>query len=188
MNIPWGSPEAHAFVTNVGIITTDGPIGPNIMAAEWTHQVSYSPGMIAVCINTHNNATANNIRATKTFGVSIAANDQNIASSISGGSTGREIDKIAALKKLGFDFYVGKKISIPMLKDAALNVECKLVQEIPLGSHTMFVGEALDVQLGKKDPLAYHKGKYWKLETPIDKPSEIERAKMKEVVQAHARK
>ena len=50
MDLPWGDDCSKKFVTNVGLITSDGPHGPNIMACEWTHHVSYSPGLIAVCI------------------------------------------------------------------------------------------------------------------------------------------
>ncbi|QQR93069.1 MAG: flavin reductase [Candidatus Iainarchaeum archaeon] len=187
MNIDWGSPAAHAFITNVGIITSNGPIGANAMAAEWTHQISYSPGLIAVAISNHNDATAENIRATKEFGVNLAATDQDVASSISGKSSGKNIDKIAVLKELGFAFYAGKKIASPMLENASLNVECKLVHEVKLGSHTLFVGEAVDVRVGAKEPLAFHAGKYWKLDTPIQKPSDAERTKMKAMVAAYVR-
>ncbi len=186
MNIDWGSPAAHAFVTNVGIITSNGPIGPNAMAAEWAHQISYSPGLIAVAISNHNTATAENIRATKEFGVNLASVEQDIVSSISGKSSGKEVDKIAALKELGFAFYAGKKINVPMLEGAALNVECKLVNELKVGSHTLFIGEAMDVRIGTKEPLAFHAGKYWKLDTPIQKPSDAEKEKMSQVMEAHA--
>jgi flavin reductase (DIM6/NTAB) family NADH-FMN oxidoreductase RutF len=187
MNMDWGSPAAHAFVTNVGIITSNGPIGPNVMAAEWTHQISYSPGLIAVGISNHNSATAANIRATKEFGVNLASTEQNIASSMSGKSSGKQVDKIAALKELGFTFYAGKKINAPMLENASLNVECKLIQEVKTGSHTLFIGEAIDVTVGSKEPLAFHAGKYWKLDTLIQKPSYAEREKMSRVVETHAR-
>ena len=55
MDIKYGGPEARRFITNVGLITSNGPLGHNIMACEWTHQVSYSPGLITVCIG-HDNA------------------------------------------------------------------------------------------------------------------------------------
>ena len=186
MNIDWGSPAAHAFITNVGIITSNGPIGPNAMAAEWTHQISYSPGLIAVAISNHNTATAENIRATKEFGVNLASTEQNIASSISGKSSGKHVDKIAALKEMGFAFYAGKKINSPMLEHASLNAECKLVHEITLGSHTLFIGEAVDIRVGAKEPLAFHAGRYWKLDTPLQRPSDAERERMSQVMTAHA--
>jgi flavin reductase (DIM6/NTAB) family NADH-FMN oxidoreductase RutF len=36
MELPWNDRRTRQFLTNVGLITTDGPYGPNVMAAEWT--------------------------------------------------------------------------------------------------------------------------------------------------------
>ena len=58
------------------------------MAAEWTHQISYSPGLIMVNIG-FDKATADNIKKNKEFGISLAADDQNIVSSVAGGSSGK---------------------------------------------------------------------------------------------------
>src|SRR3990167_3230647 len=140
MDLPWGNEKTTKFVTNVGLITSNGPYGYNIMAAEWTHQISYSPGLIMVNIG-FDKATEENIKAGKEFGVSLAAEDQNVVSSVAGGSSGREVDKIAVLKELGVEFYKGKKINALMVKGASLNMECKLVESIKLGDHMAFVGE-----------------------------------------------
>ncbi|QQG38847.1 MAG: flavin reductase family protein [Candidatus Woesearchaeota archaeon] len=182
MDIAWGSEEARKFVTNVGLVTSYGKYGSNIMAAEWTHHVSYKPGLIIVNIRAAD-ATAENIKETKEFGVSIASIEQNRLSSIAGGYSGKQVDKIGALNKLGFKFYKGKKIKALMVEDAALNVECKLIKEIELGDHTMFVGEAVDVKLNDKEPLAYNNGKYWKLTETLKKPSDAERENMKKTVE-----
>src|SRR3989344_9388879 len=108
VDIPWGSDEAKAFITNVGLITSTGKVGENIMAAEWTHHISYSPGMIAVCINKINQATAVNIKETKQFGVNIAATDQNVIASITGNAHGQSVDKMKVLKELGYKFSKAK--------------------------------------------------------------------------------
>jgi len=163
MDIPWDSEGTRKFVTNVGLITSDGPHGNNIMAAEWTHLVSYSPGLIAVHIG-QGKATLENIRKTKEFGVSITSNDQNIASSVSGTTSGRTTNKTEALKELGFKFYKGKKINPMMVENAALNAECKVIKEIELGDHVMIVGEVVALQINGKEPLAYHKGQYWTMD------------------------
>lgn len=182
MDLSWGSGPANQFVTNVGLITSHGPHGHNVMACEWTHQVSYSPGLIAVCINPKD-ATHDNIAATKEFGVSLCADDQNVPSSVAGGSTGRTHDKIAALKELGYEFFPGAKTKVLLVKGAALNVECKLMQAIPLGDHTMFVGEAVAVHpVPGLTPLAYHNQKYWRLGTPIQKPAPPELDRIRRVV------
>jgi hypothetical protein len=39
MDLLWNDRRTRQFVTNVGLITSDGPLGTNIMAAEWTHLV-----------------------------------------------------------------------------------------------------------------------------------------------------
>ena len=184
MDLAWGDQKTGKFVTNVGIITSDGPHGPNVMACEWTHHVSYKPGLIAVCIRP-SDATHDNIKKTKEFGVNLCAPDQNVLSSVSGGSSGKGIDKIGVLKELGFKFYKAKNIKTLMVEGAVLNVECKLFKEISLGDHTMFVGEIVEASANDKDPLVYHNLKYYELGKNIPKPSEKELEKMKKLVEKY---
>ena len=70
MDLSWNDRRTRQFVTNVGLITSDGPLGPNIMAAEWIHHISYSPSLVAANIRGHD-ATAQNINESKEFGVNI---------------------------------------------------------------------------------------------------------------------
>ena len=110
MDLGWGDPKASKWATNVGLITSDGPHGPNIMAAEWTYYVSYTPALISVHIGRGSKdkagkATLENIRATKEFGVNLASQEQNAVSSIAGKSSGKEVDKISLLKEYGAEFY-----------------------------------------------------------------------------------
>ena len=183
MDLPWGDERTVQFITNVGLITTDGPVGPNIMAAEWTHHVSYSPGLIAVCVGKSNQATSVNIQKTKEFGVSLTAIDQSVLASVAGGSSGLETDKIKALQELGFKFYKAKKIKGLMVEGAAMNAECKLVKTLDIGSHTIFIGEVLEASATKgKEPLAYHKGKYWKMTENIQRPTEEKRESIKKII------
>ena len=41
MDTQWNDRRTRQFVTNVGLITSDGPYGADVMAAEWTHHMSY---------------------------------------------------------------------------------------------------------------------------------------------------
>ncbi|MEK6909707.1 MAG: flavin reductase [Candidatus Aenigmatarchaeota archaeon] len=110
MDLPDWDEKSLKFITNVGLITSDGPFGPNIMSSEWTHHLSYSPGLIAVCPRP-SRTTYENIKETKEFGVSLCAVDQAGMASISGGYHGREYDKIKALKELGFEFIKQRKLN-----------------------------------------------------------------------------
>lgn len=182
MDLPWGDEISVKFITNVGLITTDGPIGPNVMACEWTHHISYKPGLIAVCIH-QRDATDKNIEATKEFGVNLCSTDQSVMASVAGGYTGKKHNKVDALKKLGFEFYEAKKIKPPMIKGASVNIECKLFKKMKLGSHIMFVGEVVEASNNPgKEPLAYHKGKYWIIDKNVEKPSDEERERTKKTI------
>lgn len=185
MDLPWGDERTKQFVTNVGLITSDGPFGPDIMACEWTHHISYSPGLIAVCIRP-DDATHANIQTTKEFGVNIASAEQAAMSSISGGNTGKNVDKIKVLEELGFKFYKAKKIKAPMVHGAVLNIECKLIKEISLGDHTMFVGEVVEASINPgKVPLVLHGGMYGQVAHNIPKPSQEERESISKIIQKY---
>ncbi len=185
MDLPWGDSRSNKFVTNVGLITSNGSYGHDIMACEWTHHVSYEPGLIAVCINPRDTTHAN-IAKTKEFGVNLCASDQNVISSISGGYSGKNYDKLEALKELGFKFFKAKKINVFMVEGAAMNAECKLFKQIKLGDHTTFVGEVVELyRANDKEPIVYHSQKYWKLGVNIQKPPQNELDRIREIVEKY---
>jgi flavin reductase (DIM6/NTAB) family NADH-FMN oxidoreductase RutF len=185
LDLPWNDERSNKFITNVGLITSDGPFGSNVMACEWTHHVSYRPGLIAVCVG-HHKGTHENIKQTKEFGVNLCSTDQSVLSSVAGGYTGSNYDKINALKELGFEFYKGKRIETIMIKGAAVNIECILSKEISLGDHTTFVGEVIEASNNPdKVPLAYYGGRYFIMNTNVEKPSYEEREKIRKVVEKY---
>jgi flavin reductase (DIM6/NTAB) family NADH-FMN oxidoreductase RutF len=187
LDLPWNDERSNQFITNVGLITSDGPFGPNVMACEWTHHISYQPGLIAVSLGL-TKATVENIRTSKEFGVNLCASDQSVLASVAGGYTGSMYDKVNALKELGFEFYKANKINSLMVKGAALDIECRLYKEITLGDHITFVGEVVEAfNNPDKVPLAYHKGKYWIMDTNLIKPSMEERERIKTVVEKYSR-
>lgn len=185
MDLKWDDRRTHQFVTNVGLITSNGPNGPNVMSAEWTRCVSNAPSLIMVNISSKD-ATAENISTSKEFGVNLAAQDHNVICSIAGGNSGHDVDKIAALNDFGVEFYDGKTINVPMITGAAMNAECWVIQETPLGDHTMFVGEVQEIVADESVlPLVYHNGKYWKLGDEVAKPPQQERDKIAGFIAKH---
>ncbi|MBI3443726.1 flavin reductase family protein [Candidatus Woesebacteria bacterium] len=173
--------ETRQFVTNVGLITSNGPYGHNVMACEWTHHISYTPFLILVCIGP-NKATFTNIKESKEFGVNIAASDQNSVASIVGNNSGKTVDKIKVLEELGLIFYGASKIDTLMIEGAAMNAECKLIKFVEIGDHPLFIGEALTMVEVEKKPLIYHDGKYWMHGDQIKKPDEEVLAQFADVI------
>lgn len=185
MDLLYGSEQKKQFVTNVGLITTHGTKGDDIMASEWTHMLSYSPGIISVSIG-NGKVSGKNIKKTKEFGVSLAAFDQNTLSSIAGGSHGQDVDKIAALKELGFKFFKGNKTKTLLVEGSSMSVECKLIKSINLGTHTTYIGEVVAVHPASgKEPLIYKAGSYWRFGEQMHRPKEEEMAKINAIVEKH---
>ena len=172
MHLAWNDRRTRQFITNVGLITSNGPLGPDIMAAEWTHHISYSPSLIAINVRGRD-ATAENIQSTKEFGVNLAAANQNIVCSVAGRYSGKETDKISLLKEAGLTvFYTAKSINVLMVQGAAMNAECKLMKQEEIGDHAMFVGEVVEISADENiKPLIYHNGRYRQLGEDISKPS-----------------
>jgi flavin reductase (DIM6/NTAB) family NADH-FMN oxidoreductase RutF len=187
MDLKYGSPAREPFVTNVGLITSNGKHGHNIMSAEWTYQISYDPGLIAVSIAS-GKATHENIAESKYFGVCIASVEQTAVSSLAGGSSGKKVNKISALKDMGFTFSDGKHFDLLLVDGSALIMECKLTEQVVRGDHTVFIGEVQSTFHDKdKSPLLYHDGKYWSIGAELPKPTNEERANMKAFVEKHAK-
>lgn len=115
----------------------------------------------------------------------MCSTSQSILSSVSGGYSGRKYDKISALKELGFKFYKAKIIDALMVKEASLNVECKLFNEITFGDHIMLIGEVLDATSNpEKQSLIYHNGRYWPLKDVV-KPTQGERERIQNTLEKH---
>ena len=145
----------RAFTTTVALITTEGPKGPNVMAAEWTFNVSYEPFLIAVLVGPEN-ATFEAIEASKEFGVNLVSEEQVAAMAFAGHFSKSDTDKLSSMF---FDTYPAKTIKVPMIKGALLNAECRLVQQVVMGDHTAFVGEVIEFTWDpSKQPIVLHRG------------------------------
>ncbi len=143
------------FTTTVGLITTHGSRGPNVMAAEWTFNISYDPFLISVHIDP-TEATHGAIVETGEFGVNLLAEDQVVAMGFAGHFSKYDIDKLSSEV---FETYPAKRIRAPMIRGAILNAECRLIQRLTLGDHTAFVGEVVEFSVDKsKGPVVLHRG------------------------------
>jgi flavin reductase (DIM6/NTAB) family NADH-FMN oxidoreductase RutF len=149
------------------MITSRGPNGPNIMAAEWVMQISYQPVLIAVFIH-RGSMTLKNIEKTREFGVNVASHEQIAEVNISGGYSGTEIDKLK-IKNI-FKLIKPQKLKkIPLIAGCIINAECKLVKKERLGDHIMLVGKVVGIRHDEsKSPLIYHKGRYFGPISPIE--------------------
>lgn len=185
MDLVYGSEARNAFATNIGLVTSNGPHGHDIMAAEWTFQVSYNPPLMAVCIGP-GKATLQNIEETGVFGLGIAASDQNVLSSIAGGYTAKKTDKIGLLQEIGIGFRQAKDSDVLLPEGAVLLCECTVVETHTLGDHITIIGEAKNIEYNpSKNSLIYHQGKYVAAGDELPKPSSEERENWKKIAEKY---
>ncbi len=159
--------EAHRyFVTGVSMVTSSGIKGSNVMAVEWTMQISYDPMLIAIFIH-KGSVTLDNILKTKEFGVNVASDEQSTAISTAGGFSRIELDKLLITDV--FKTVKPKKIKTPLIRGCVLSAECRLVMKKTMGDHVMVVGKVVQIQHDKtKKPLIYHRNRYFQTGSPIE--------------------
>lgn len=160
------------FTTGVGLITSTGKHGSNVMAVEWTMQISYEPMLIAIFIH-ESSSTYENILKTKEFGVNMSSDEQDSLVNIAGGYSRKEIDKL----NIGlFDIYSARYIKVPMLRGCIINAECLLLNHYKIGDHIAVIGEVVDAKFDTtRSPLVYHQGMYRKIGKKLSRNRNIVR-------------
>ncbi len=84
--------------------------------------------------------------------------------------SGRDEDKWAACE---FTRVAGVEVGVPLIAECPVNIECRLAQTLCLGSHDLFIGHVVGVQMdeaviddrgrldvAKAEPLTYLSGEY----------------------------
>ena len=141
----------------------------DVCTVAWAGTVCSDPVMVSISLRP-SRKTYENIRESGCFVVNITTEELAHATDFCGVRSGRDLDKFTAEKLVTEP---AEKIDCPMLAASPVNLECKVKEELALGSHTMFVGEVLAVHVEEKfldekgrfdfaacKPLAYCHGEY----------------------------
>jgi len=146
----------------------------NGQIANTVFQITSEPPTIAVSIN-KNNLTHDFIKESKLLAVSVLSQDTPLSFIGNFGfKSGRDTDKFE-----GINYKIGQT-QAPMVTDNALAyLEAKVIQELDVGTHTIFVGELVEADVIREgEPMTYayyHQVK--RGTTPKTAPSYIEEKK-----------
>lgn len=143
------------FASGVTIITTfdekeNRPLGITVSAFS---SLSLNPPLVLICV-AKDAYLHDYIKAFGAFGVNVLAEGQDKLSNI---FAAREVEKFKDIS------YSMSEMSLPLIDDALVNMECKIVSEYEGGDHTIFVGELMSVKTRDANPLLYFYGGYGKL-------------------------
>ncbi len=131
-------PKTILLPSPVLIIGTYGPDGrPNIMNAAWGGIVSSKPPCISVSIR-EATLSYHNIKQTEAFTINIPSEKYFREADFAGLVSGKECDKF---KEARLTPIKSKLVNAPIVNEFPYALECKLVRQIELGMHTMFIGE-----------------------------------------------
>jgi flavin reductase (DIM6/NTAB) family NADH-FMN oxidoreductase RutF len=141
------------FATGVTVVTLNVDGDPRGMTANAVMSLSLDPPLVVVSVQTAGTMHELFQRA-ESFGVNILASDQRPQSDLFA-SHGDPEEPMG-----GFPFRIGVS-GVPLLEGTIGFAECRIMEAVVGGDHTLFIGEALDVGFGEDaEPLLFHRGKY----------------------------
>ena len=123
----------------------------NGQSANAVFQVTSEPPTIAVSIN-KNNLTHEFIKASRVFSAAVLS-QETLLSFIGhfGFQSGRDVDKLKDI-----NYKIGDTQAPVITDNAIAYLEVKVVQEVDVGTHTIFIGELVGAEIIKEgEPMTY---------------------------------
>lgn len=127
----------------VALITTSHGGRDNVMTAAWVNVACMEPPQVAVAVR-ESRFTHELIKGSGEFVVNLPSRDLWRAVDLCGMVSGRNRDKF---RLAGLTRGEAREVCAPLVAECPLNIECRVSAELPLGSHTLFVGLVLAVHL-----------------------------------------
>lgn len=119
---------------------------PNIITLAWVGTVCSDPPMVSISVRPER-YSYDIIRESGEFVINLTTEELLFATDYCGVKSGRDIDKFEEMKLTALP---SEKISAPGIAESPVCIECKVVNELELGSHTMFVAEVVAVTVDEK--------------------------------------
>jgi len=146
------------FATGVTVITTRAGDNTFGMTVSSVTSLSVDPPLMLVCLN---NAvpTMKAVAESGMYGINILRQGS--------AEVAHQFAAPSADKFRGIPLDQGK-LGIPLLADALAHLECRVIEQISGGTHTIFVGQVVGAEAREGDPLAYFRGGFGRLEFDRD--------------------
>ncbi|EKQ53538.1 MULTISPECIES: flavin reductase family protein [unclassified Clostridium] len=111
----------------------------NVFTVGWTGTINTKPPMLYISIRPER-LSYEYIKETMEFVVNLPSSDLVKKVDYCGVKTGKKNDKIA---EMNFTLKDSLNISVPYIEECPVNIECKVKNIIPLGTHDMFIAEVV---------------------------------------------
>lgn len=144
----------------------------NIITIAWTGTVCTNPPMVYISVRPKR-YSYEMIKNTGEFVINLTTKELAKAVDYCGVRSGKDVDKF---KEMHLTKEAASYVSVPLIKECPVNIECRVTEFKPLGSHDMFLAEVAGVHveqslldetgkfcLGNARLLAYSHGEYFSL-------------------------
>ncbi|MBQ7919710.1 MAG: flavin reductase family protein [Lachnospiraceae bacterium] len=141
----------------------------NIITVAWAGTVCTNPPMVSISVRPER-YSYDILKETGEFVINLTTRDLAYATDYCGVKSGRDVDKFKEMKLTPIP---GEKVKAPLIKESPVNLECRVTQVLPLGSHDMFLAEIVAVHADKQymdekgkfhleyaQPIVYSHGSY----------------------------
>lgn len=155
-------------VVMVSLADRDGR--PNIITLAWVGTVCTNPPMVSISVRLERYSYPI-LKETGEFVINLTTKELAFATDYCGVKSGRDVDKF---KEMGLTPIPASEVKAPMIKESPVNIECKVRQILPLGSHDMFLADVVAVHADEKymdekhkfyleqaEPIIYSHGSYF---------------------------
>lgn len=116
---------------------------PNIITVAWAGTVNTNPPMVSISVRPER-YSYNIIKETGEFVINLVTKELVYATDFCGVRSGKDVDKFAEMKLHEAE---SKEVAAPGIAESPVNIECRVVSEQPLGSHTLFLAKVVNVQV-----------------------------------------
>lgn len=141
----------------------------NIITIGWAGTICTNPPMVSISVRPER-YSYQILRDSGEFVINLTTRELAYATDYCGVKSGREVDKFKELKLTALQ---AKEVGAPLIAESPVNIECRVRQVMPLGSHDMFLAEVAAVHadekymdekkrfsLEKAEPIVYCHGAY----------------------------
>lgn len=169
--IQW-KPGTMVYPVPAVMVTCGDMTHANIITIAWTGTVCTNPAMTYISVRKERHSY-DMIKSTGEFVINLTTKGLAQATDFCGVKSGRDFDKFS---HLGLTKIPGSHVSVPLIGESPVSIECKVTQIIELGSHDMFLAKVVGVtiedtlidetgkfRLDKAEPIAYAHGAYYTL-------------------------
>lgn len=144
----------------------------NILTVAWAGTICSDPPMVSISVR-KSRFSHDMIRDTGEFVINLTTEKLMKAADFCGVRSGRNIDK---WKACGLTVAEATEVSVPLILESPVNIECRVTQMLELGSHDMFLATVVAVDadsqymdsqgrfhLEEAGLITYSHGKYFSL-------------------------